>query len=44
MGTDTLLSQLTSGVRSAAGKAEAFKYLDRGLIHVGNAILRIQLP
>jgi Bifunctional DNA primase/polymerase, N-terminal len=41
MGTDTLLNQLTSGVRSYAGQAGAFKHLGRELIHVGNAILRL---
>lgn len=42
MGTDTLLNQLTNGVRSYSGKAGAFKRLPRGLIHVGNGMLKIQ--
>ena len=41
LGTDTLLNQLTSGVRSHAGKAEAFKRLKRGLLHIGNHILEL---
>ena len=41
MGTDTLLNQLTSGVRSCAGRAGAFKRLRRGLIHAGNGMLQI---
>jgi hypothetical protein len=41
LGTETLLNQLTSGVRSYAGKADAFKRLERGLLHVGNHILEL---
>ena len=43
MGTDTLLNQLTSGVRSFAGKAGAFKRLERALLHVGGDMLQIEL-
>ena len=41
MGTDTLLNQFVSGIRSASGKANAFKRLRRGFFHVGDRMLKI---